>query len=92
MKTLFKKADRRDPGPRIFEANIATVKTLLGLGGCVIGDDLIQLYGNREALEKACESLKDEYTCFYDTISNFLEFAQEEDATVIIPPEKPTLH
>lgn len=92
LKSLFKKAESWDPGFQAFEDKVAAVKTLLGLGGYVIGDDLILLYGDRKALEKAHNSLKDDYTCFFDTVGGFLKFAAQEDAAVVIQEKKPKLN
>jgi hypothetical protein len=92
LKSIFKRAEARDPGFANFENKVGLVKTVLGLGGYILGDDLIVLHGERTALQKAQESLKGEYTCFTDTIGAFLRHLESDNAVVTIEAPKPVLN
>lgn len=92
LAEAFHKANARDPGFQHFEDKVGVVKTMLGVGGYVVGDDLILLYGDKDALLKAQESLKGDYHCFFDTVGNFMEHCESDDAVLTIPEQKPTVN
>ena len=92
LRKIFAKTLAADPDLQIFEDTVATVKTMLGLGGYIVGDDLILLHGDKAALLKAENSLKHKYTCMIDRLGNFLDFARRDGNVAILPEEKPTLH
>jgi len=92
LMQIYNQAAARDPGFQKFEDKVGLLKTMLGLGGYCLGDDLIILYGDKSALEKVQDSLKDEYTCFFDTIGAFLKHCESEDAVVTIEERKPLLN
>lgn len=92
LKDIFRRTSARDPGFQQFEDKVGAIKTVLGLGGYLLGDDLIILYGDRAAMQKAHDALKDEYTCFFDTMAAFLEHIKSEDAVVTIEAPKQVLN
>ena len=92
VKQAFMRANARDPDFQKFEDTIATYKTVLGLGGYILGDDLILLYGDKEDLQKVYDGVKDEYACFFDTVGKFLSYLDQDNPTTVIPENKPTLH
>ncbi len=92
LRQAYEQASRRDPGFKEFEDKVALVKTVFGLGGYILGDDMIILYGDRNKLDRAHGSLKNDYACFFATIGSFLKNLEDPDAVVVIPAEKPVIN
>ncbi len=92
MREVFERANAKDPDFVVFEDTVGVVKTLLGLGGYVIGDDLILLHGDMDDLKRAEAELKDRYTCLFETVGDFLNFAKDEENLLRIPANKPVIN
>jgi hypothetical protein len=88
----YKTATMQDPEFQHFEDTVAVLKTMHGVGGYIVGADMILLYGDKDKLETIAASLKSStnYSHFFETVGNFMQHMDGEDAKVVLPG--PTLN